>query len=611
MLRRGHGLTTKLIRHRVVNSRLYSTDEPHNIAILGAGITGLSTAYYLTQFLPSANITLYESSPRIGGWLSSHRVPVKDGTILFEAGPRTLRPNGNGVLAARLLQELGLAKDAIFAQRTGPAAKNRYVYYPDRMVRMPHPSFGLSENIWNMLTEPVFAETLWGVASEFFTAARSDSVQDESVGDFFGRRLGKQPVDRLLSAVLHGIYAGDAYQLSAKSLFPTQWHDELQTGGILRGVLKAQADGRRVTRHEADFLLEMKDYAWDPLLKATLVENTCWTLKDGLQALVDGLTRHLLGHGSVTFKTSSPVEEVKLSGQNGTTIDVLAKGSEKPETYRHVISALSPTHLNQVTTSSSSTTTLTPLIPAIPAVTVMTVNLYFRTPDLNPPGFGYLIPRATPFEQNPERALGVVFDTAYSPSPKDLDFANWQITDTSQLQAAREAGQLINVNDFAWLNMPERPNAQDDVKERGTKLTVMLGGHWWDGWPSFPSEQEGLALARSVLERHLNIKEEPEAYMVNLQSDCIPQYTVGHEDRLKTAHGRLQKQYKGRLRVAGNWMAGVGVNDCLRSAWDVVRSIKDNRDGTGLEKVATDEWVRIKAVKPGDPVKEGERGTTV
>ncbi|KAK5710663.1 oxygen-dependent protoporphyrinogen oxidase [Elasticomyces elasticus] len=613
MLRRGHGLTTRLIRHRAINSRLYSTNEPHNIAILGAGITGLSTAYYLTQSLPSANITLYESSPRIGGWLSSHRVPVKDGTILFEAGPRTLRPNGNGVLAARLLQELGLAKDAIFAQRTGPAAKNRYVYYPDRMVRMPHPSFGLSENIWNMLTEPVFAGTLWGVASEFFTAARLESVQDESVGDFFGRRLGKQPVDRLLSAVLHGIYAGDAYQLSAKSLFPTQWHDELQTGGILRGVLKAQADGRRVTRHEADFLLEMKNYAWDPLLKATLVENTCWTLKDGLQALVDGLTRHLLSHGSVTFKTSSPVEEVKLSGQNGTTIDVLAKGSEKPETYRHVISALSPTHLNQVTTSSSTTTTIasTPLIPTIPAVTVMTVNLYFRTPDLNPPGFGYLIPRATPFEQNPERALGVVFDTAYSPSPKDLDFANWQITDTSQLQAARDAGQLVNVNDFAWLNMPERPNAQDDVKERGTKVTVMLGGHWWDGWPSFPSEKEGLALARSVLERHLNIKEEPEAYMVNLQSDCIPQYTVGHEDRLKTAHGRLQQQYKGQLRVAGNWMAGVGVNDCLRSAWDVVRSIKDNRDGTGLEKVGTDEWVRIKAVKPGDPVKEGERGTTV
>ena len=117
MLCRGHGLTTawrvrpghlySCHSFNAINSRR-SSSEPvpsNDVAILGGGITGLATAYYLTRELPKANIAVYEASDRIGGWLSSNRVPVKDGTILFEAGPRTLRPSSNGVLSARLVRQ--------------------------------------------------------------------------------------------------------------------------------------------------------------------------------------------------------------------------------------------------------------------------------------------------------------------------------------------------------------------------------------------------------------------------------------------------------------------------------------------------------------------------
>ena len=57
------------------------------------------------------------------------------------------------------------------------------------------------------------------------------------------------------------------------------------------------------------------------------------------------------------------------------------------------------------------------------------------------------------------------------------------------------------------------------------------------------------------------------------------------------------REYKGKLMVAGSWMAGVGVNDCLRSAWDVVRSLRDSKTGTGLEHVGTNEYVRLKPVR--------------
>ncbi|KAK5168950.1 oxygen-dependent protoporphyrinogen oxidase [Saxophila tyrrhenica] len=578
--------------------RAYSTEPAtsNDVAILGGGITGLACAYYITKELPQANVTIYEASDRLGGWLSSKRVPVKDGNVLFEAGPRTLRPSSNGALAGILMQELDLAKDAIFAQRTSPAARNRFVYYPDHLVRMPHPSSGLFSNLYNLWSEPIFDGVLWGAASEIFKPQRDESLQDESVGDFFARRIGPNVVNRLLSGVLHGIYAGDVWKLSAKSLFPTQWRDEAQSGSIFGGFAKARADGPEVTKQEGEYVRAIKSHKWDPLLRDTLKDTTAFTFRDGLGMLSDGLVRHLVGTGRVNFQTSSPVQAVAMS-ETGSGVTVKTESGEAA--FANAISTLSPKHLKNIRQAKASE-----LVPAIPGVTVMTVNLYFRSPNLAPAGFGYLIPLATPFENNPERALGVVFDTAYSPSPDDVNMENWHISSPDQLKEARDQGRLINVNDFAWYNMPDRPNTQDDVKARGTKLTVMLGGHYWDSWPAFPDEKEGLALAKSLLERHLGIKEEPEAWQVNLQSDCIPQYTVGHEQRLKTAHSNISREYKGRLRVAGNWMSGVGVNDCLRSAWDVVRSMKEGRYGTGLEHIGTNEYVRLKPIRPGQSTEQ-------
>jgi oxygen-dependent protoporphyrinogen oxidase len=491
------------------------------------------------------------------------------------------------------MQELDLAKDAIFPQSMSPAARNRFLYYPDHLVRLPHPSFGLINNALQVSSEPVFQGLIWSGIAEFFKSKRGDSIQDESVGDFFSRRFDQRVVDRILSGVLHGIYAGDAWQLSAKSLFPSQWRDEAEAGGILRGALKNRAEGLEVTKHEGQYIQRIKNYTWEPLLRETLKNTVVFTFREGLGMLSDGLVRYLMGTGKVDFQTSSAVQSVKMS-ESKNDVEVQTAQSQTPKAFANVISTLSPKQLNRLCSSES-----TQLIPHIPSVTVMTVNLYYRTPDLAPAGFGYLIPQATPFENNPERALGVVFDTAYSPSPEDIDTKNWHIQNADQLKEARDQGRLVNVNDFAWYNLPDKPNSQDLVQRRGTKLTVMLGGHHWDGWPAYPDEQEGLALAKSLLGRHLGIKEEPEVWQVNLQQDCIPQYTVGHEQRLKTAHTNLRRDYQGRLRVAGSWISGVGVNDCLRSAWDVVQGLRDGSAGTGLEHIGTNEYVRLKPIRPG------------
>ena len=76
-----------------------------DVAILGGGITGLASAFYLSETLPNAKITLYEGSARLGGWLHSTSVNVGNGTVVFEQGPRTLRPNTpNGMVTLDLVR---------------------------------------------------------------------------------------------------------------------------------------------------------------------------------------------------------------------------------------------------------------------------------------------------------------------------------------------------------------------------------------------------------------------------------------------------------------------------------------------------------------------------
>lgn len=180
----------------------------------------------------------------------------------------------------------------------------------------------------------------------------------------------------------------------------------------------------------------------------------------------------------------------------------------------------------------------------------MVVNLYYSEPDLIPvQGFGYLIPRSIPFTQNPERALGVIFGSDSSVG-------------------------------------------QDTAP--GTKLTVMMGGHWWDGWQEsdYPDHETAVEMARSLLERHLQIKATPTVARSRLQRNAIPQYTVGHKDRMHDLSQAVREDFSRRLTLAGSWYAGVGVTDCvtqgyLAASYGVGARKLDNEGG---EKSAAFKW---------------------
>lgn len=546
---------------RLYSRRLDSSQERQNIAILGGGITGLATAHYLTKTLRNANITVYEANPRLGGWLQSQRVEVPGGSVLFEQGPRTIRQANSSLVTTHLVQDLGLVDEVVYTPKTSPAARNRYVYYPNHLVKMPGPGMSMFQMARTLLFEPALAGAIPAFAGEWFRPPRDPDVTDESMGSFLERRLGsRQVADNLLSAVMHGIYAGDIYQLSAKSIMPFQWHLEGKYGSVIKGIWRVQQESSGtvpITQREADFIKSFQD---EPPLERDFLQKlrtaSVFSFRNGIQTIVNRIKDSLSDNDGVQIKTGSKVTKLEKDEETG-KVKIHSQGDASPQTSDLVISALPANALAKIATAGQPPTNPTNFAPLanISSVNVMVVNLFFSDPNVLPTsGFGYLLPRSIPFEQNPERALGVIFD---SDAVSGQDTAN------------------------------------------GTKVTVMLGGHWWDGWASedLYSPEEGVEMARTVLARHLGIVADPAATNVSLHSDAIPQYKVGHEQRMKDAHYALKRAYGGRVRAVGNSYTGVGVNDCLRAARDLARQLGSEGimdDKTGLEYfVEPTKWVRM------------------
>ncbi|KAF2435987.1 Protoporphyrinogen oxidase [Tothia fuscella] len=540
---------------RNASSTVSPSAPQQDIAIVGGGITGLSTAYYLSRGPNSPKVTVYESSKRIGGWLSSRSVDVNGGKVLFEQGPRSLRPSvPRGLNTVALLEEIGLGDEIIYIPKTSPSAQLRWLFYPDHLFSLPVPSEGLLAALPKFFQEPALKGIVWGILTEIFKETRPEDLEDESVGSFLSRRISPNLVNNVVSAVFHGVYAGDVWQLSAKSLMPHQWHVEGEDGSVLLGIPHMM---QMVREDDFKLIVELAGRN-EPTFEAREKIKGCsvFTLKKGVQQLTDRMESLLRMGGNVEFKPSTAVREIALV-EEGRKVQLITDKDSTTTTHDQVISTLFSKTLskicNSTATDGSPSRTLLPSLSQTHAVSVNVVNLYYTDPHTLPiRGFGYLIPQSVPFDQNPERGLGVVFDS-------------------------------------------EITTEQDTVP--GTKLTVMLGGHWWDGWTSIPNEKESIELAKSLVRRHLNITTEPAATFFSSQKDCIPQYTVGHSQRLKEAHKSLLYHFKGRVKVAGNSYTGVGVNDCLKASLEIASSTlsPDWNQKTGLESFEKDlEYVEKK-----------------
>ena len=200
------------------------------------------------------------------------------------------------------------------------AAQNRFVYYPDHLVRMPGPGRSLVANILPMLSEPVFQGALRGFLKETFQP--KVEIFDESVGTFISRHFGSAVADNIVSAVLHGIYAGNIYQLSARSILPKLYKISESYGGALVLGMIAEASRDDPLTNANDVLCT--DLYKNSMLAADgkylpgtevferIMQSSVFTFRRGIGQLAESLEDALNNVPNVTILKNTPIEYLSL-----------------------------------------------------------------------------------------------------------------------------------------------------------------------------------------------------------------------------------------------------------------------------------------------------------
>lgn len=184
------------------------------VAILGAGISGLSLAYYLKKkYQDHINITLIEKDIRVGGLIRSEK---KEGHII-EWGPKSIRPFGKGEFTEALIQELGLKKKELSCK-----TKKRYLLVRGRLRKVP--SLFFLKKIFIGLIKDLFCTTI--------------TQEDETIASFCIRHFGKTFTCQFVDPFIKGIFAGDIHKLSVHACLPQLCEIEKKHRSLILGFKK-------------------------------------------------------------------------------------------------------------------------------------------------------------------------------------------------------------------------------------------------------------------------------------------------------------------------------------------------------------------------------------
>ncbi|MEX2456727.1 MAG: protoporphyrinogen oxidase [Balneolaceae bacterium] len=189
------------------------------IAIIGAGITGLTAAFRLKK--TGKAVDLFERKGEPGGAIKSHQQE----DWLYEFGPNTLLLKDKAV--QDFLWELGL-KDKIVT--ANPEASKRFIVKNGALVPVPM-------SILEFIKTPLFSsKAKWRLLLEPFAGESNDN--QPSLSEFVNRRFGREILDYAVNPFVAGVYAGKPENLSFKHAFPILHELENETGSIYLSAIK-------------------------------------------------------------------------------------------------------------------------------------------------------------------------------------------------------------------------------------------------------------------------------------------------------------------------------------------------------------------------------------
>ncbi|PLY04087.1 MAG: protoporphyrinogen oxidase [Desulfuromonas sp.] len=349
------------------------------IAVIGAGISGLATAYAIELAAREAgldaDVMVLEKETRTGGKIWS----IREEGFICEWGPNGFLDNKPMTLD--LCRRLGIDPQLL---RSDDNARKRFIYADKILHRLPEngPSFLKSK----LISWP----GKFRLAGEMLVPKRTDGG-DETLADFGRRRLGKEALDRLIAPMVSGIFAGDPETMSLKSCFPRIYQLEQEYGGLLKAMMKLAKKKRA----------EIKE--GKAVASAAGPGGVLTSFSGGIQDLTEGVISALQG----TVQSGCAVERIDKT-EDGFLLRLADGRQEAAE----IVVTAAPAYavagmLNGLNERSAAILRETPYAPMNVVCFGYQKDRIQR--DLN--GFGYLIPKSEGCN-----ILGTLWDSSIFPN---------------------------------------------------------------------------------------------------------------------------------------------------------------------------------------------------
>ena len=193
-----------------------------DIVVIGAGLTGLTTAYTLAR--KGREVTVLERMDKAGGQIQTHA----ENGFVFESGPNT------GVVSvpevAELMRDLQETSGGKCQLEIAPASSKRRLIWKGSKFR------ALPSGLFSEITTPLFttADKLRILGEPW---RKKGTNPDESVGSLARRRLGKSFVNYAVDPFLSGVYAGNPDALVTRFALPKLYNLEHNYGSFVRGAI--------------------------------------------------------------------------------------------------------------------------------------------------------------------------------------------------------------------------------------------------------------------------------------------------------------------------------------------------------------------------------------
>lgn len=345
------------------------TNNSYNAIIIGAGISGLTTALNLHR--RRLDVLVLEKSDHIGGAIRSERI---DG-FLIEAGPNSTLETTP--LLRELINSAGCEDDLHYAST---ASNTRYILKHGKFTPFPtSPGAFLQTKLFSALAKlRLFKEPF---------IPPSPTNADETVADFVLRRLGQEFLDYAINPFVAGVYAGSPEQLSVKAAFPKLHALEQKYGSLIKGQIRGAKERKRSAEQSKQ-------------------SARMFSFNDGMETLPRAITQKLGGK----ILTQCSIENLAISSSSESVVESSfrvesVRNGERRIYHSKIIVLATPSYATSEIISSHTARTALALreIPYPPCAVVVTG---FKRSDVQHPldGFGYLIP-----EKEKRKILGTIF----------------------------------------------------------------------------------------------------------------------------------------------------------------------------------------------------------